>query len=45
MWLTADEAVDYLEDWLDDMLTEFLEAVGFGSSSSTVLQNLPDIVP
>ena len=45
MWLTADEAVDYLEDWLEDMLTEFLETIDYGSSSATLLQNLPVIVP
>ena len=45
MWLTADEATAYLEDWLPDLLEEFQETVEFGSDSSNLLQNLPMIVP
>ena len=45
MWLTADEAAEYLEDWLEDMLVEFLEAIDFGGGVSTTVHNLPDIVP
>ena len=45
MWLTADEATAYLEDWLPDMLDEFIETIDFGSDSVNLLQNLPIIVP
>ena len=45
MWLTADEATAYLEDWLPDLLEEFQETVEFGSDSSNLLQILPMIVP
>ena len=45
MWLTADEATAYLEDWLPDMLEEFMETVDFGSDSVNLLQDLPMIVP
>ena len=45
IWLSADEAADYLEDWLDDMLVEFLEATDFGGEATATVHNLPDIVP
>ena len=45
MWLTADEATAYLEDWLPDLLEEFQETVEFGSDSTNLLQDLPMIVP
>ena len=45
IWLTADEATAYLEDWLQDMSDEFLETIDFGSDSAYLLQSLPIIVP
>ena len=45
VWLSADEAADYLEDWLDDMLVEFLEATDFGGGATATVHDLSDIVP
>ena len=45
IWLSSDDAADYFEDWLDDMLVEFLEATDFSDETAIAVPEICDIVP